>query len=98
MCKAYFGLDRHNERDKSRDIITLKWSIINDYYKACTDNVIVEWFQHWRKHSIGQLLPSCLRMRDTAISMISNLLQQKIVTFHKPDREKHMLGELCVPR
>ena len=39
-CKEFFGLDRNDKRDKSREIIELKWSIINKYHKVHTEDVI----------------------------------------------------------
>ena len=43
-CKAYFGPDKYNERGNNRDVIKLKWSIVNKHHKVCTNNVIVERF------------------------------------------------------
>ena len=56
-CKTHFGPDRHYERDKSRDMIKLKSSIINKCHKTCTYDVIVERFRHWGKFLIEQFLP-----------------------------------------
>ena len=38
-----------------------------------------------------------MHMNNTNISMISNFLQQKIIIFYKPTKEKDILGEPHVP-
>ena len=91
-CKAFFGLDRCDKRDKSRYIIKLKWSIINNHHKVCIENIIVEWLRNWGKFLIGQFLPLDSCMNKTTISMISNILQQKKIIFIS------LLGRKTKPR
>ena len=81
ICLSYFEPKRYDEKDTSREIIKLKWSIIIKHYKLTDDRNILERFRNWRNHLIGVSLHSLLCMSYFPVEMKCNMLNQKIAVF-----------------
>ena len=61
------------------------------------DPVLKSRIINWRKHVIGDCLPSRLYMNDITIEWLSIMFNQIIIILHRPIAEKDMVGEMCEP-
>ena len=68
-CLAYFGKRRHDESDRNKKMIKLKWSMINIYHHNLVDDATLEKrYNCWRKHEIGDFMTSEHCMNDITIT------------------------------
>lgn len=97
ICLAYFGKKNYDESDNKKHIINMKWMMINKYENEAKRDDLEYRCLHWRKHVIGDCLPTSLYMNDYTIEYISTILEQIICVFYKPTREKHFIGQIFMP-
>lgn len=97
VCRACFGKKRYDELNKNSKIIHMKWSMMNLFENNNEDPVLKSIIINWRKHVIGDCLPSRLCMNDITIEWLSIMFNQIIIILHRPIAEKDMVGEMCEP-
>ena len=54
ICLACFGRSKHDESENSKDVIKIKWSMINSFDDKL--DALEEQFITWRKYSIDDSL------------------------------------------
>ena len=83
LCLAYFGKNKHDENNHSKDVVKFKWSIVNSFHRTLMDHTVLEkHFNFWSKHAIRDSLHRDYHMNDVAIGFMSCMLNQNIFIFY----------------